>query len=171
MGIAPERKYEKEGGPTFARCFELIRRAATHPAVEVLKLVDAAIFNVIAGNADAHGKNFSLLYANDQVQLAPLYDLLCTAAYPELSPRLAMKVGGRAMIDEMGVKTWPAFAKAIGVTAPYVSRRVRELGAKIEERLPKVAAGFAAPLDLREVRRVAAIISARATQIVQRTLP
>ena len=60
-----------------------------------LKLLDAAIFNLIAGNADAHGKNFSLLHADAGTCLAPLYDLLTTIVYPELSPRLAMKIGRR----------------------------------------------------------------------------
>ena len=171
MGIAPERKYEKEGGPTLAKCFDLVRRAATRPAVEVLKLVDAAIFNVIAGNADAHGKNFSLLYADDGVRLAPLYDLLCTAAYAELSPHLAMKVGGRATLDEMGIKTWPAFADAIGMRTPYVLRRVRELCAAARAQLPAITARLAsAPLDGDHVRRVAALIDARATRIAERTL-
>ena len=170
MGVAPERKYEKEGGPAFANCFELVRRAATRPAVDVLKLVDAAIFNAIAGNADAHGKNFSLLYADEEVRLAPLYDLLCTAAYPELSARLAMKVGGRATIEEMGIKTWPAFAKAVGVGAPYLSRRVRELCAAVRTRLPAVAGTFSRPHDMAMVHRAAALIDARATRLVERTV-
>lgn len=171
LGIAPERKYEKEGGPTFAKCFDLVRRAATRPAVEVLKLVDAAIFNVIAGNADAHGKNFSLLYMDDDVRLAPLYDLLCTAAYAELSPHLAMKVGGRASIDEMGIKTWPAFAEAVDMRAPYVFRRVRELCQAARAELPAVTARLAsAPLDGEHIRNVAALIDRRAARVAERTL-
>jgi len=60
LGIPPERKYAAEDGPTFKACFDLLRRATTVPALAVLSLLDAAIFNLIAGNADAHGKNFSL---------------------------------------------------------------------------------------------------------------
>ena len=170
MGIAPETKYEKEGGPTLARCFELLRRAATRPAVDVLKLVDAVIFNVIAGNADAHGKNFSLLYADDELRLAPLYDLLCTAAYPELSPRLAMKVGGRATIEEMGTKTWPAFAEAAGVAAPFVLRRVRALCDAVRAQLPEATSQFAPPFDVDAVQRVATLIESRAVRLAERTL-
>ncbi|MEO7133650.1 MAG: type II toxin-antitoxin system HipA family toxin [Vicinamibacterales bacterium] len=170
MSIAPVTKYEKEGGPTLARCFELLRRAATRPAVDVLRLVDAVIFNVIAGNADAHGKNFSLLYADDEVRLAPLYDLLCTAGYPELSPRLAMKVGGRAMLDEMGTKTWPAFAEAAGVAAPFVIRRVGALCDAVRAQLPEVTSEFAPPCELDAVQRVAELIGSRASRLAKRTL-
>ena len=61
LGVPPETKYASEGGPTFKDCFELLRRVAARPAGDVLKLLDAVIFNLIAGNADAHGKNFSIL--------------------------------------------------------------------------------------------------------------
>ena len=65
LGIPPEIKYASEGGPGLKDCFALVRRVAARPAVDVLKLLDAVIFNVIAGNADAHGKNFSILYDGD----------------------------------------------------------------------------------------------------------
>ena len=59
LGVPSNRKYAAEGGPTFRDSFVLLRIAATRPAREVLKLADAAIFNLIIGNADAHAKNFS----------------------------------------------------------------------------------------------------------------
>ena len=62
LAFAPERKYASEGGPTLKACFALLRRVAFRPAVDVLKLLDAVIFNLVAGNADAHGKNFSILH-------------------------------------------------------------------------------------------------------------
>lgn len=65
LGVPPARKYASEGGPTFARCFELVRRVCTRPAREVLKLLDAAILQMLLGNADAHGKNYSLLARPD----------------------------------------------------------------------------------------------------------
>ena len=85
LAFAPERKYASEGGPTLNDCFALLRRVAVRPAVDVLKLLDAVIFNLIVGNADAHGKNFSILHDETGPRLAPLYDLLATVAYPELS--------------------------------------------------------------------------------------
>lgn len=49
LGVPSHRKYASEGGPIFADCFALLRRAATRPAREILKLLDAAIFNLIIG--------------------------------------------------------------------------------------------------------------------------
>ena len=169
MGIIPEHKYEAEGGPTFATSFELLRRASTRPAVEVLKLLDAAIFNVVVGNSDAHGKNFSLLYVDDEVRLAPLYDLLCTAAYPELSPRLAMKVGKRGSLEEMGVTTWPAFADASRLGATYVLRRVKEISLSVRDSVAKVAEPLADEFGSDAPRQCAALIQTRASRLMERS--
>jgi len=57
----------------------------------------------------------------------PFYDLLSTVTYPELSPKLAMKIARRATLEEIGPTTWPAFAEDIGLAAPFVRRRVAEL--------------------------------------------
>jgi serine/threonine-protein kinase HipA len=51
LGIPPEQKYAAEGGPTFRSSFDLLRRGTTRPAVATLALLDAAIFNLIVGNA------------------------------------------------------------------------------------------------------------------------
>lgn len=125
LGIPSEHKYAAEGGPTFKTSFDLLRRVATRPAVEVLKLFDAAIFNLIIGNADAHGKNYSLLYGPDGATLAPLYDLLSTVAYPELSPKLSMKIAKCATLEEIDESTWPKFAADVGLAAPFVRKRAK----------------------------------------------
>ncbi len=95
LGIAPEIKYEREGGPCIADCQNLIARYAARPAADQIKLLNIVLFNFFAGNADAHGKNFSLLYKGEKPELAPAYDLLSTAIYPDLSEKMAMKIGGK----------------------------------------------------------------------------
>lgn len=127
LGIPPEHKYAAEGGPTFKTGFKLLRDATARPALEVLKLLDAAIFNLIVGNADAHGKNYSLLYGAEGATLAPLYDLMCTAAYPEVSPRLAMKIGDLSTIEDLKRPPWTDFARDTGLGAAFVRRRAGEL--------------------------------------------
>jgi len=71
LGIAPEYKYQNEGGPDLSKAFELVRQATRPSAPQILKLLDFAIFNVLVGNHDAHGKNFSLLYTTQGIILAP----------------------------------------------------------------------------------------------------
>ena len=158
LGIPSQRKYASEGGPTFKDSFALLRRAASRPARDILKLLDATIFNLIIGNADAHSKNFSLLHKGDGITLAPLYDLLSTAAYPDLSAKLAMKIAKKASLEEIQSRHWDAFANDVDLAAPYIHRRVKQLceatlvqidkpDSKLRKRLPD-GANFASFSEL-----------------------
>ncbi len=138
LGVTPEHKYASEGGPGFRASFDLLRRATRVPARAVLALLDAALFNLIIGNADAHGKNFSLLYAPDGLRLAPLYDLLCTAFYPEVHVNMAMRMGGVSRLEDFDDRTLPAFAEQTQTAAPYVRRRARDLARRVGEASTRV---------------------------------
>ncbi|WP_246668534.1 HipA domain-containing protein [Bartonella refiksaydamii] len=92
LSIAPEFKYECEGGPGIAACQTIIFQHTLRPAVDQLNFLNIVIFNYLIGNADAHGKNFSLLYQQKKPELAPAYDLLSMAIYPDLSQNMAMKI-------------------------------------------------------------------------------
>jgi serine/threonine-protein kinase HipA len=166
LGVPPETKYASEGGPTFKDCFALLRRVAARPAVDVLKLLDAVIFNVIAGNADAHGKNFSILYDAEGPRLAPLYDLLATVAYPDLSPKFAMKIGKRATLAELDAKGWAAFAADAGIGLPLTRRRIVEISNAVLEKATVAAAELSrSKLDITAVEQFAAMIRGRAERI------
>jgi serine/threonine-protein kinase HipA len=168
LGIPPERKYAAEGGPTFKAGFDLLRRATAVPAVALLGLLDAAIFNLIVGNADAHGKNFSLLYQAAGVTLAPFYDLLSTVAYPDLSPNLAMKIATRATLEEIGPATWPAFADDIRLAASFVRRRVKELSDAVVAQVPLLPDSPAiAALDASALVEYAVLIASRAERLAR----
>ncbi len=146
LGIPPAQKYASEGGPGFARCLDLVRRVCARPAREVLKLLDAAILQLLLGNADAHGKNYSLLAGPDEsIEVAPLYDLLSTIAYPDLSPTLAMKVAGRGRLRQLRRGDWERFAASVGMAAGFVQRRVRELCDVAVENCSGVARELASP--------------------------
>ena len=145
LGVYPERKYASEGGPGFRDCFALLRRVSARPAVDVLKLLDAAILNLVIGNADAHGKNYALLYDAAGPRLAPLYDLLSTVAWPELSPRLAMRIGRRATLAEMNPRAWSAFAAGGGLGMPLVRRRVAELTERVRAEASGTAQAVMSP--------------------------
>ena len=166
LGIVADRKYAADGGPGFRQCFELVRRACSRPAVEVLKLLDAAIVQVLLGNADAHGKNYSLLHREGRVELAPLYDLLSTVAWPDQSPRFAMRIARRATLEELRRGDWDRFARSAGLGAPFVRRRVRELADLALVRAAAVAAELAHPgLDETALARCAERVTDRARRL------
>ncbi|MCL4111551.1 UNVERIFIED_CONTAM: hypothetical protein GTU68_056223 [Idotea baltica] len=110
LGLPPHLKYQNEGGPSVEDCFGLIRNVSSTPAPDLLNFLDAVLLNFLIGNNDAHGKNFSFLYDRKNqkhtARLAPLYDLISTRHYPDLSPRMAMKVGKKYLPKEVMSKHW-----------------------------------------------------------------
>lgn len=106
LSVPPELKYEAEGGPGTERALGLIDQVCARPAADRLQFIRMLIFHYLVGNADAHGKNYALLYGSDEPDLAPIYDVVCTAVYPRLSKRLAMKIGGRDVPDTIQMKHW-----------------------------------------------------------------
>jgi serine/threonine-protein kinase HipA len=132
QNIVPEMKYQKEGGPSLKRCFALLREVSTAPVIDLGRLLDAVIYNYLVGNNDAHGKNFSLLYtgvgtANQEIRLAPLYDLICTVYYPELSKNMAMKIGSEYVSEKVTPNDFEKLADEAALAKPIVRRRVPEL--------------------------------------------
>jgi serine/threonine-protein kinase HipA len=138
LAVPPDLKYQNEGGPDLQACFSLLRRATRPSAPEVIRLLDAVIFNALIGNHDAHAKNFSILYQQQRGVLAPLYDLLCTAVYPTLTDKMAMKVGSKYRFNEVQVRHWEHLAKAAGLSGAQTKKRV----AGIAKRLPSCARGL-----------------------------
>ncbi len=124
LGVLPEMKYQNEGGPDLKACFDLLFRATRPSAPEILRLLDAVVFNALIGNHDAHAKNFSLLYAPVTPTLAPLYDLLSTAVYDNLTPKMAMKLGGRYKFTEVQTRHWEQFAETAGMSVAQSKRRI-----------------------------------------------
>jgi serine/threonine-protein kinase HipA len=143
QGIVPETKYQKEGGPSLKQCFGLLREVSSTPVVDLMRLLDAVIYNYLVGNNDAHGKNFSLLYrgvgtANQEVRLAPLYDIFSTVYYPELSRDMAMKIGGEYSSEKVMPKDFEQLAEEAGLGKPLVRRRVPDLAETVIASLCKV---------------------------------
>ncbi len=170
LGVMSAKKYASDGGPVFRDCFALVRNAATDPEREVLKLVDAVLFNLIIGNANAHAKNFSLLRrANGTIVLAPLYDLVATAAWPELSPRMAMKYGRARMLEDMSAGSFERFA----ADAEVEFGSVRERGLALARRMMKaIEGGMVTPgLEDPHVRRLMDLILDRAGRVALNLQP
>jgi serine/threonine-protein kinase HipA len=130
LGIPSARKYEAEGGPSLAECFDLLRTATEVPAREIVKLLDHVVLSFLVGNHDAHGKNYSLLYLPDsgRAVLAPAYDVISTFAYQKsnnLSRNMAMKVGGQYKPDHLERRHLDRLLDDAGLGASAARRRLR----------------------------------------------
>jgi len=143
LGIVSELKYQKEGGPSLRQCFELLREVSSAPVIDLARLLDSVVFNYLVGNNDAHGKNFSLLYrpletGGLETRLSPLYDIVSTVYYPDLSRDMAMKIGGEYSSEKIVGRDFETLAEEAGLGRPLVRRRVPELADLVIASLAKV---------------------------------
>lgn len=142
LGISPDQKYEKEGGPSISQCFALLRDYSVFPVPDMRACLDWVLFNYLIGNADAHAKNISLLLMQGGPHLAPFYDLMCTAIYPDLTDKLAMKIGGEDRPDWIIERRWRTFADDVGVGYKLVRQRLIAMKESIQEAAQEVRDEF-----------------------------
>lgn len=129
-------KYERAGGPGFKRLAELLGQHAADAGGQLDKLVAAMTFNVLIGNADAHGKNLALLHEPlEEVALAPLYDTVPTMLWPKLRAESAMTVAGVSSLERITLDDLAA--EAAGWR--YPRDRARALAIELIERVRAVA--------------------------------
>lgn len=111
-------KYESRGGPSFRQIAALLEPFADDPRQELDRLAGVAVLTVAIGNADAHGKNLSLIHhRSGAISLAPLYDTVPTCLFPSLPGTAAMSINGRDRLDRVTLDDLIAEVKAWGVGA------------------------------------------------------
>lgn len=100
------------------------------------------MFNCCVGNADAHAKNYSILYTPAGIRLAPIYDVVPTVIWG--FKELAMKVATVRHSAELSPRIWQLFARRNGLPeeetvskAVAMSNAVRENFAEAFGSLPK----------------------------------
>ena len=132
LGVPSALKYQADGGPGLAACFALAERLAA-PGVARTDLLRRAVFNFLVGNGDAHAKNFAILHpAAGGSRLAPAYDLLSTRFYPDLSDRMAMKVGNSYRVDDMTAARWRRLCEDAQLGFPLLRRAMADVNAALQ---------------------------------------
>jgi serine/threonine-protein kinase HipA len=166
----PEYKYEAEGGPSLAACFELVRNVSIRSGKDVVSLLNWVIFNYLIGNSDAHGKNISLLLLPEGPMLAPFYDLLSTRIYAHygLAEGLAMKIGGESEPETIRRQHWELFAAEVGIKPRLVLTRVAEIAQRIQAIKPQLFKGAFAPFSCDALYRLVEFIGDHAEKTVRR---
>jgi serine/threonine-protein kinase HipA len=163
----PAEKYESEGGPSLAECVRVLRDHSRSPLVDVERLLRWVVFNLVAGNADAHAKNLALVYdeRGRPPVLAPFYDLVCTRAYRQLDRRLAMAIGSEPDPGHVALRHWHALATALdigtrallGIVSALLDEAKpaleRTLAAFREQHGDHPVIGMVAPIVRRNLRR------------------
>jgi len=157
LGIDRSLKYERDAAAAgldggFTALFGGFAEACG-PALDARDALFRATFaNWLVGNSDAHLKNFALLQAPASPpipglpvapvrRLAPFYDIVCIAAWPDFSHDLAMRLGAGPGWDSVGRAHW----EALGGLA--FGRRSRTAIRRAIERLHDLAVAALPSLD------------------------
>ncbi len=140
LNLPPSYKYEQNFGSTrdvrhiregasFQKLFGMTKECSV-PAVAQLELLHWAMFNLIIGNSDAHGKNFSFFIDKRGLKPTPFYDMLCVMMY-DFDHNLAMAYGDEFNPDEVFAYQLREFAQEIEINYKLVSKVLIKLCDKI----------------------------------------
>lgn len=152
-GKPPKEKYDGSA----ELLVRLLRKYATEPLVEILRLYRLLVFSWWTGNGDMHLKNFSLLADPSGVQrLSPAYDLLSTRLVIENDPLALPVLGRKTGLDQ---DTWLKFATYCELPARAAERVLRTVEARLDPALEAVARSEL-PTDQKE--RYSTLLRARA---------
>lgn len=141
LNILPENKYESDGGPSLESCFALLDKISVSASSKIA-FIDLVIFNYLIGNGDAHAKNFSVLYKNNIPELAPCYDLMCTAIMAPYydKHRMAMKLGAsKYYMSRVKRENFEKLSEISGYRADFILKRLDMLSARIITKAKELA--------------------------------
>ncbi len=138
LGISPEKKYQKEGGPSIKSCANLIDQITNKPGLDKIKFLDIIIFNFLIGNNDAHGKNFSLALDTKSTKLTSFYDLLSTEIYPQLNQEMAMKFGKQYLASKINQHDLTQLSEDLSIKPQLIQSKIVDLRNKLEKKFPEL---------------------------------
>lgn len=117
LGVMPSAKYRELTPSSATVIAEFLRLHSTRPIENIEAFAKITLFNFLIGNCDNHLKNLSLLYgaAWKNLQLAPLYDAVCTTRFERFSRAMGMHLGHTSIIDEVSAQDINAFGNDIGL--------------------------------------------------------
>lgn len=165
LSVHPEVKYEEDGGPGIADCINVLGRLHV-PLSEMIAFLDMLIYNYLIGNADAHAKNYSVVYRNGGARLAPLYDAVSTAVYLELSRDFAMSVAGDRTFGTITRESFTRLAKDCGISPKLLLARLDNLSERILPEAGSLADELSGPFPSPVYARILAVIKNQVDSIV-----
>ena len=166
MHVDPRRKYESLGGPGIADVLGLMREMSLS-AADTLEFIRRIIFTFLLGNGDAHGKNYSVLYHGRTASLSPMYDAMSTTIYPEVSARLAMKIGGEYAFKWITRGKFLRMAEKLGISPRTMVKEIERMLKRIAKHAPEVADKLSRRFPSPCYERIVKGISLRSRQLMR----
>ncbi len=127
LGISGKNKYASHGGPELKECYQVIAENSYQPSSDLLAFIDWIAFNLAIGNNDSHAKNISLLLTRHGLRLAPFYDLVATALYPQFSTQFAFPIGGITRWERIRSNHLEILAMELGIKFNFLKSRWLQL--------------------------------------------
>lgn len=146
----------------------MVGKVVDNPLSDTETLIRWHIFNVLAGNADAHEKNLLIVYnRNRSTLLSPLYDLVCTALHPKRDTRMEMSVGGCFDVGQISVECWKKMADEIGIRYLFLRDMVQKMAETIPDKVQTACDIFRERYGNHSViERIKTIINKRARRVL-----
>jgi serine/threonine-protein kinase HipA len=136
-GITSLKKYESDGGPTFATNYNLVKANSIAPIPDLNQLLKWLIYNLVIGNNDSHSKNLAFLQTQEGIRLAPFYDLLSTSVYKEIGQNFAFKIGGQSLWFKLKRRLFDKLSAELGLKEDVFPKLALRLLGEINNKLPK----------------------------------
>lgn len=125
-------------GVSLPKLFDLLEHA-TRKAADRLAILRWALFQLVIGNSDAHGKNFSFFVHRSGLQAAPWYDLVSVVQYPQFSHDLAMAFGDEFNLDQIKAYSLADFAQRCAIDRQLLVRECRRMREGVRKHAIEVA--------------------------------
>lgn len=129
LGKPSEDKYEG----SYEDMAAFIRRTPGCMAAEVDRLYRRVLACLLAGNTDAHLKNFAMFHTPDGLRLTPCYDLVASAFYPQFNT-LALTLAGaqHLRLGALQPKHVVALGESYGLPQGAIRLGIEELGKRLD---------------------------------------
>jgi serine/threonine-protein kinase HipA len=142
LNVRASKKYEGAGYATVAKIIHTVCGEADY-----YEFVRRLVFVILSGNADAHLKNWSLIYPDGRSpRLSPAYDLACTLAYgKQLDQNLGLTLLGQRDFDRITRTHFERLAEKIGASPERTREVVSETAERARDAWERISSAL--PLD------------------------
>ena len=102
-GLLPSMKYEPTDGHYLMRGAKVISGSSSNPFGDRVVYLRRIFLDYLIGNCDNHLKNHSIVWdvSWQSRELSPLYDIICTTFYPQLSLEMGVSLCSSRRIDDV----------------------------------------------------------------------
>ncbi|WP_427981182.1 type II toxin-antitoxin system HipA family toxin [Agarivorans sp.] len=135
FGLYPSDKYQRVN---YEQLGGVLYQSSSERLKDIQQMARRLLLNILLGNGDAHLKNWSLLYPDEQSpRLSPLYDVLFTTPYIE-HDSLALNMAGIKQWYELSFSHFEQWAEKAGIPWIVVKPHLLDVIDKARSQWPQM---------------------------------